>query len=93
MKIPDKYTNINNLVVTAKEYRSERDEILDGVFNKLKEEAKGTEWELVPINKRAIAILCNKKFGGSNYKLSIFLASCKEKRSFGKYLWWFLKQK
>lgn len=88
MLVPDKYLNIQNLIVSKTEFKSERDEIVSEVVEKLTKERIGTEWEKKTVTKRMIAIRFNKKFGSSNYLLRVFLAKCKGGKSFSSKFWW-----
>lgn len=92
MEIPTKYLNIKNIEISKTEFKSERDELVSEIVDRLTKERIGTEWEKKPVTKRMIAIQLNKKFGGNNYQLRIWLASLKEKNYFSKLFWWSLKQ-
>lgn len=87
MEIPTKYLNIKNLEISKIEFKSERDEIVSDIVDRLTRERIGTIWEKKPVTKRAIAIKLNQKFSGNNYQLRIWLASLKEKNYFSKLFW------
>lgn len=88
MIIPEKYLNSLNSIVTKKEYINERDEIVTKLVERLNKEREGTVWEKKPLTKRGVAVLLNKKFGGNNYTLNIFLASCQSCKCFSSSFWW-----
>ena len=92
MEIPSKYLNIKNIEISKTEFKSERDELVSEIVDRLTKERIGTEWEKKPVTKRAIAIMLNKKFSGNNYQLRIWLASLKEKTYFSKLFWYSIKQ-
>ena len=87
MEIPSKYLNIKNIEISKTEFKSERDELVSEIVDRLTKERIGTKWEKKPVTKRAIAIMLNKKFSGNNYQLRIWLASLKEKNYFSKLFW------
>lgn len=87
MIIPEKYLNIKNLEISKTEFKSERDEIVSEIVDRLTKERIGTIWEKKPVTKRMIAIRLNQKFAGNNYKLRIWLASLKERNYFSKLFW------
>ena len=93
MIIPEKYLNSLNKIITKKEYINERDEIVTKLVERLNKEREGTIYEKKPLTKRGIAVIINKKFGGNNYTLNIFLAKCQDCKGFSSKFWWALKNK
>lgn len=91
MEIPKKYLNIKNIEISKTEFKSERDELVSEIVDRLTKERIGTEWEKKPVTKRIIAIRLNQKFSGNNYQLRIWLASLKERNYFSKLFWYGLK--
>ncbi len=69
------------------EFKNQRDELVSKTVDTLREGRKGTEWEYKLISKKTIAILFNKKFGGNNYALYVFLTKCKNSGNFGAHFW------
>lgn len=91
MTIPDKYLNKKNEEIQQVDYKNERDELVKKTVDRIREERKGTEWEFKLVTERTIAIMFNKKFGGNNYSLYIFLTKCNNAKSFSACLWSGLK--
>jgi len=77
-----------------KEFKNHRDELVKKTVATLKEERK--KWkpdEIYIVSEERIAVLFNKKFGGSNYDLYIFLTKCKNSNSFSYNFWEKFKSK
>ena len=71
-----------------KEFKNQRDELVKKTVATLKEERK--KWkpdEIYIVSEARIAVMFNKKFGGDNYSLYIFLTKCKNSNSFSYNFW------
>ena len=76
------------------QYKNYRAELVDKTVKTLIEERK--KWkpdEIYIVSHARIAVLFNKKFGGSNYDLYIFLTKCKNSNSFSYNFWQEFKSK
>lgn len=79
---------------TKLEYKNYRDELVKKTVEILKEDRK--KWkpdEIYIVSEARIAVLFNKRFGGSNYALYIFLTKCKNSNSFSYNFWQEFKKK
>ena len=77
-----------------KEYKNHRDELVKKTVATLKEERK--KWkpdEIYIVSEARVAVMFNKKFGGDNYSLYIFLTKCKNSNSFSYNFWQEFKSK
>lgn len=93
IKLFEKYLNIENKQIEKKQFKNERDELVNKIVDILNEERKDTIYK--PVSKRGVAVMLNKKYGNNNFPVYQLISMSQDyknrNKSFGKYFWWKLK--